>query len=108
MDLRTLWKVKKVEKQLCDWGVLGVSNEGYLLAAGRIWFSLCQFRDNILFASNLPPAARPQVVQMVTDMHSDIWDVGVLCPCVVAGDLICKGACLSEALGICMTVGGGV
>jgi hypothetical protein len=50
-------------------------------------------------------------VQMVADTLSEVWDLEVLCPCVHAGVPWCDGACLANtvrALGICMTVGGGV
>ena len=52
-DLHMLWKVKRAGQRLRDWGMLGVSAEGYVCwQQGQIWFSLCQFRDSVLFASN--------------------------------------------------------
>ena len=75
------------------------------------WFSLCQFRDNILLATNRPPSTSTTLVNTVATTLSDVWDLEVLCPCLDGGAASCEGACLSNtirALGISMTVGGGV
>ena len=51
------------------------------------------------------------VCVMVADTFSEIWNVDVLCRCVDANATWCDGACLAHtarALGISMTVGGGV
>ena len=89
-----------------------MSEEGYVFwQRGGLWFSLCQFRDNILFASNQPPGRDIGIVQMVADTLSEIWNLEDLCPCVDAGATRCDGACLAHtarALGISMAVGGGV
>ena len=76
-----------------------------------MWFSLCQFRDNVLFASNLHPNTQTPVVKMIADTLSDVWDLEVLCPCTDRGEDRCVGGCLSQtaqALGISMTVGSGI
>ena len=72
---------------------------------------LCQFRDNILLATNLPPSTSTTLVNMVASTLSEVWSPEVLCPCLDGGAAVCEGACLSNtvrALGISMTVGGGV
>ena len=82
-DLHTLWKVKQAGKRLCDWGSLTISDEGCpVWQRGGMWFSLCQFRDNVVFASCLRPATTTDVVHMVADTLFDIWSLEVLCPCV--------------------------
>ena len=111
-DLHTLWKVKRAGKKLRDWGELNISDEGYIYwQRGPLWFSLCQFRDNILFASNHRPGAHTSIIQRVTETLSIVWDLEVLCPCTDGGDDCCVGNCLTQtaqALGISMTVGAGV
>ena len=101
--LHTLWKIKRAGKPLRDWGVLEVSEEGYIH-----W---CQFRDSILLAMNLPPAADTSLVQIVCDTLSAVWDLELLCDCSDAGKPACNGECVTQtrrALGTCMTVGAGV
>ena len=52
-----------------------MSEEGYFFwQRGGLWFSLCQFRNNILFASNQSPGAVTGIVQMVADTLSEIWN----------------------------------
>ena len=111
-DLHTLWRVKRAGKKLHNWGELNISDEGYIYwQRGPLWFSLCQFRDNILFASNHRPGAHTTIVQTVTETLSSVWDLEVLCPCTDGGEDCCVGNCLTQtaqALGISMTVGAGV
>ena len=106
-DLHTLWKVKRAGKRLCYWGSLSISDEGYpVWQRGGMWFSLCQFRDNVLFASCPRLATATDVVQMVADTLSDIWSLEVLCPYVDGGDEVCVGHCLqqtAQAKDDCMT-----
>ena len=110
--LHTLWKVKRAGKKLRDWGELNISDEGYIYwQSGPLWFTLCQFRDNILFASNHRPGAHTSIIQRVTETLSSVWDLEVLCPCTDGGHDCCVGNCLTQtaqALGISMTVGAGV
>ena len=66
-DLHTLWRVKRVGKRLRNWGELNISDEGYIYwQRGPLWFSLSQFRDNILFASNHRPGTHTSIIQTVT------------------------------------------
>ena len=62
-DLRKLWRVKRSGKKLRDWGGPNVSKEGYVYwQRGTLWFSLCEFWDNVLFTSNLRPGTEPPIV----------------------------------------------
>ena len=94
-----------------DWGALNVSKEGYVFwTRGTIWFSLCQFRDNILLSCNLNPGSETSLVHEVCSTLSEIWKLEVLCDCLDSGQAVCTGRCLSNtvrALGISMTVGVG-
>ena len=110
-DLHTVWRKKKVGKNLEDWGSVQVSKEGYLFwTREQMLFSLCQFRDNVLLACNLNPGSETNLVQKVCSALSTIWDLEVLCDCLDSGDTTCKGKCLAKtvrALGISMIVGCG-
>ena len=111
-DLHTLWKIKRAGKRWRDWGELHISDTGYVDSSqGNVWFSLCQFRDNVLIACNLPPAADTPLAQVICDTLSEMGDLQVLCACLDAGKSECTGQCFTQtthALGICMSVGGGV
>ena len=51
-----MWGVKKNGKKMKDWGNMSLSEDGYVFwTRGAMWFSLAQFRDNVLLATNLPP-----------------------------------------------------
>jgi hypothetical protein len=66
VDLHTLWKIKRLGKKLPECGELHVSDNRYdYWCRGSIWFRLCQFKDNILLASNLPVAETPRVQMCV-------------------------------------------
>ena len=94
-DLHTLWKVKRAGKNLRDWGALNISDEGYVYRQrGPLWFSLCQFRDNILFASNQQPGTHTHVIQTVAETLSRVWDLEVLCPCTDGGGGLLRGKLL--------------
>ena len=81
------------------------------MATGPLWFSLCQFRDNILVASNQKPGTHTHIIQTIAETLSHVWDLEVLYPCTDGGEDCCVGHCLAQtaqALGISMTVGAGV
>ena len=61
-----------------------------------MWFSLCQFRDNMLCASSLRPGQTTNIIQIIADTLSKTWDLEVLCPCVDGGAEICEGQCLGQ------------
>ena len=110
-DLHTLWGVKKSGKRLRDWVSQNLPKDGYVYwSRATMWFSLAQFHDNVLLATNIPPGRRTTLVQEVCDLVSEIWRLEVLCDCVDAGAARCVGDCLKQsrrALGVHMTVGGG-
>ena len=77
---------------------------------GTKWFSMAQFLDNVLLATNIPPSTRTTLVEELFDLLSGIWKLEVMCDCVDAGAATCVGDCVQEsrrALGVHMTVGGG-
>ena len=111
-DLHSLWRIKKAGKKLRDLGTLHVSEEGYVFwTRGHMWFSLCQFRDNILLVCNLNLGSETSLVQEACLALSSIWDLEVLCDRLDSGDPTCEGkylAMIVRALGISMIVGGGI
>ena len=95
-DLHTLWGVKKNGKRMKDWGNMSLSEDGYVFSTrGAMWFSLAQFRDNVLLATNVLPGTHTTLVQEVCDLLSDMWKLEVLCDCVDGGAPSCEGNCLS-------------
>ena len=51
---------------------MSLSEDGYIFwTRGTMWFSLAQFRDNVLLATNLPPGTRTTLVQEVCDLLSE-------------------------------------
>ena len=97
---------------ISEWGALNVSEAAYVYwQRGALWSSLCQFRDNLLLASNLRPGMQTPIVKMIAKSLSNVWDSEVLCPYTDGGDDCCEGNCLTrtaQALGISMTIGSGV
>ena len=63
-----------------------ISDDGYVYwNRGTLWFSLAQFRDNVLLASNISPGTRTNLVKEVCNLLSQIWDLEVLCGCIDSG-----------------------
>ena len=111
-NVHTLWKIERAGKLLRDWGELQVSNEGYIFwHRGTAWFSLCQFRDNVLIAANVPPGAHTSLLNMACKTLSKNWNLQVLCPCLDAGNTPCVKKGLNQtacALGTSMSPGVGL
>ena len=97
-DLHTLWGVKKGGKRLRDWGTLNLYEDGHVhWTRGTMWFSLAQFHDNVLLATNITPSTRTILMQEVCDLLSEIWRLEVLCDRVDAGVVTCMGDCLQHS-----------
>ena len=86
-DLHTLWGVKTQGKKMRDLGSLTISDEGFpVWVRGRHWFSLAQFRDNVLIASSLSsPGTHTTLVQDISSLVSHCATVSVKRPQHVAG-----------------------
>ena len=105
-DLHTLLGVTTQGKRMRDLGNLTISDEGFpVWVRGRDWFSLAQFRDNVLIALSLSPSTHTTLVQDISSVLSHIRHLEVLCDCINEHTPVCRGARLSsEAL---VVVGGG-
>ena len=68
-----------------------VSAEGWPVWHGR-HTSMCQFRDNILLATNATPGDRDSVGQAVRQVLKACWDLEVDCDCITKNVRICKGS----------------
>ena len=72
---------------------------------GRL--SMCQFRDNIMVATDASPAKRSTVVQMVREVLSDCWRLEVDCECISKKISRCTGHCcqpVTKAVGVVMVL----
>ena len=109
--LHSLWGVKTQGKKMRDLGSLTISDEVFpVWVRGRHWFSLAQFRDNVLIASSLNPGTHTTLVQDISSLLSHIWQLEVLCDCISEETPTCSGACLSSEIqvpGFTLVVGGG-
>ena len=71
-DLHTLWGVTTQGKKTRE--SLTISDAGFpVWVCGRHWFSLAQFRDNVLIASSLSPGTHTTLVQDISSLLSHIW-----------------------------------
>ena len=88
-----------------------ISDEGFpVWVLGQDWFSLAQFRDNVQIASSLDPGTHTTLVQDISSVLSEIWQLEVLCECITDNNPVCSGASLSSeirALGFTLVVGEG-
>ena len=66
--------------------------------------TICQFRDNILVASDFPDGAHEQLISGICKLPGQAWGLRVLCEC----DETCTHTCHQStvtAVGICMVRG---
>ena len=78
-DLHTLWGIKTKSKKMRDVGVLTISDEGFpVWVRGQDCFSLAQFRDNVLIASSLHSGTHTTLVQDISSVLSEIWQLEVV------------------------------
>ena len=98
-DLHTLWGVKTKSKKMRDLGALTTSDEGFpVWVRGQDWFSLAQFHDHVLIASSLDPGTHTTLVQDISSVLSEIWQLEVLCECITNDNPVCSRACLSSEI----------
>ena len=58
-----------------DWGDLDVSEDGYMFwSRGALWFSLAQFQDNALMATDLPSGANTSLLH---EIRGTRWSCGI-------------------------------
>ena len=70
--------------------------------------SMCQFRDNILLATDAPTEHRADVVQAVRDVLKFCWSLDVDCDCISKEVRRCTGCCcnsVTKAVGVVMVLG---
>ena len=105
-DLHSVWGAYTGRQERL--GALTISPEGYVLWTGRWRISLCQFRDNILMATDARVEDCREVVSLVKSVLERVWGLPVECNCAdKQGN--CQGACLGPVLrcmGFCISLGG--
>ena len=89
-------------------GRLEVSAEGWPVWHG-MWghASMCQFRDNILLATDAAPSDRAIVVQAVRQVLKVCWNLEVDCDCMTKELRICTGSCcnnVTKVVGVVMVL----
>ena len=57
------------------------------------WVSLCQFRDNILIATDADPSHRATLIEQVRTVLKKCSGLEVECSCITKQVLHCTGQC---------------
>ena len=89
-------------------GALTVSPEGFPLWEGR-WgrVAMCQFRDNILIATDCPEAKQAALIENIRTIVKIAWGLEVECDCITPQQNKCTRCCcgpVRKAVGVVMTL----
>ena len=108
-DLHSVWAAYTGRGKFRDLGRLGVNTEGWPVWHGR-WgrTSMCQFRDNILLATDASPRHTAEVVQSVREVLKLCWQLDLDCECISKKVHRCIGLCcnsVTKAVGVVMVLG---
>ena len=102
-DLHSIWASYKGRQAFRILGTLHVSQEGYIFWTGQWKIALCQFRDNILMASDVELGDCKELVSLVLET---VWDLPVECACANT-DGNYHGNCLGpviRCMGFCIAL----
>ena len=107
-DVHSLWQLYQHRHLLRSLGSLTVSLQGFPLWEGR-WgrVAMCQFRDNILLATDCPVANHAALVEHIRHVLKTAWNVEVECDCIGPRQKQCTGNCCApvrKAVGVVMAV----
>ena len=81
-DLHSLWSVYTSRRLFYTLGQLCMSPEGFPFSRNAHGIvALCQFRDNIMIATNYPDYPSTHIVQTVCQILETAWNLAVLCDC---------------------------
>ena len=107
-DLHCVWSGYTGRSIFRRLGALNISAEGYVFWVGTWTIALCQFRDNVLLATDARPDDCIAVVSLVRRVLEEAWGLPVECACAdQQGD--CSGSCLQRVvrcMGLCIAMGG--
>ena len=105
-DLHSVWAAYVGRKCFRQLGRLEITTAGWPLwhtPLGRV--TLCQFRDNILIATDTSPHLRAQMVERVRAVLKNCWNLEVECGCISKEIRSCTGQCcgsVTKAVGVVM------
>ena len=108
-DLHSIWAAYKGRREFRRLGALTVSPEGYIYWLGKWKVAMCQFRDNILIASDADPCDCKELVGLVKSVLEKTWGLPVECACADKQGM-CQGTCLGlviRCMGFCIALGAG-
>ena len=107
-DLHCVWSGYTGRSIFRRLGALNIAPEGYVFWVGTWTIALCQFRDNVLLATDASPDDCIAVVSLVRGVLEEAWGLPVECACAdQQGD--CSGSCLQRVvrcMGFCIAMGG--
>ena len=83
-------------------GQLIVYDAGYPFWVGKWTVALCQFRDNILLASDAPQDEWGEVVELVRGVLQKAWGLLVVCECIGLDVSQWQGECRGQ---VCKAMG---
>ena len=107
-DIHSLWQAYEHRSQFRQIGALTVSREGFPMWEGR-WgrVAMCQFRDNILIATDSPHSKQVSLIQKIHDILKAAWGLEVECDCITPQQAQRTGHCYApvrKAMGVVMTL----
>ena len=108
-DLHLVWAAYTGRGKFTSLGKLEVTTKGWPVWHGR-WghTSMCQFRDNILLATDALARNRAGVVQTMREVLKSSWHLDVDCECISKKVHRCTSSCcnsVTKTVGVVMVLG---
>ena len=95
-DLHSCWGLYQARRFLRSLGSLHFTSAGFPYWVNQQGcVSLCQFRDNVLIASNYGDNSHTRLVHDMCTALGEAWNLRVLCDCM-ADDTQCNRSCVSH------------
>ena len=107
-DLHCVWTAYQHRGLFRQLGDLKVSESGFVYWVGKHTVAMCQFRDNILVATDAPQEACVELVEQRMYVLQTSWGLPVVCECISDKQDSCTGRCcgpICKAMGMVMVRG---
>ena len=107
-DLHCVWSAYQKRGLFRRLGDLHVSDSGFVHWVGAHTTSMCQFRGNILVATDAPREAWFDVVEEIRYVLQTAWGLPVVCECISDEQKCCTGGCcgpICKAMGMVLVRG---
>ena len=107
-DLHCVWSAYQKRGLFRRLGDPQVSDSGFVYWVGAHTTAMCQFRDNILVATDAPSEACADVVEEIRYVLQTAWGLPVVCECISDEQECCTGNCrgpICKAMGMVMVRG---